>query len=106
MHGSAGCASFVVRRILLWPENEKGAISITNADLARLDDGEFLNDVIINFKLKRLFKGEYRAFAVFGLSITSIFNALFIDLPPGKKERIFKLEKDTQLCNPSHQNTT
>lgn len=34
------------------PSPAKGGISVTNEDLHCLNDGEFLNDVIIDFYLK------------------------------------------------------
>ena len=40
--------------ILVYPPKAKGAITITRADMARLEPNEFLNDVIINFYLKYL----------------------------------------------------
>jgi len=36
------------------PPPAKGGISVTNEDLHCLNDGEFLNDVIIDFYLKSL----------------------------------------------------
>ncbi|KAF8630950.1 hypothetical protein AX17_005306 [Amanita inopinata Kibby_2008] len=38
--------------ILVYPQGVPGAINITNADVSRLDPGEFLNDTIIEFGLK------------------------------------------------------
>ncbi|KAJ7600472.1 hypothetical protein C8J56DRAFT_910342 [Mycena floridula] len=38
--------------ILVYPPETPGAVPITNADLARLDPGEFLNDTLIEFGLK------------------------------------------------------
>lgn len=37
------------------PPPAKGGISVTNEDLHCLNDGEFLNDVIIDFYLKSVF---------------------------------------------------
>ncbi|KAJ3568744.1 hypothetical protein NP233_g5517 [Leucocoprinus birnbaumii] len=38
--------------ILVYPWNTPGAVNLTTGDLARLDEGEFLNDNIIEFGLK------------------------------------------------------
>ncbi|KAL0969390.1 hypothetical protein UPYG_G00226820 [Umbra pygmaea] len=44
-----------VKRLILYPPPPaKGGISVTNEDLHRLNEGEFLNDVIIDFYLKYL----------------------------------------------------
>ncbi|KAJ8270822.1 hypothetical protein GJAV_G00119680 [Gymnothorax javanicus] len=45
----------VVKLIVYPPPPAKGGISVTNEDLHCLNDGEFLNDVIIDFYLKYLF---------------------------------------------------
>ena len=43
----------VSRRLMVYPPPPaKGGISVTNEDLHCLNDGEFLNDVIIDFYLK------------------------------------------------------
>lgn len=34
------------------PEGGKGAVDVSAADLDRLEDGEFLNDTIIDFYIK------------------------------------------------------
>ncbi|KAG2009837.1 sentrin-specific protease, variant 2 [Coprinopsis cinerea AmutBmut pab1-1] len=38
--------------VLVYPFSAPGAVNITNADLARLEPGEFLNDTLIEFGLK------------------------------------------------------
>lgn len=38
--------------ILVYPHGVPGAVNITNADMGRLDPGEFLNDTLIEFGLK------------------------------------------------------
>ncbi|KAF8908964.1 hypothetical protein CPB84DRAFT_1843311 [Gymnopilus junonius] len=38
--------------ILVYPQGTPGAVNITNADLGRLEPGEFLNDTLIEFGLK------------------------------------------------------
>ncbi|XP_076129471.1 sentrin-specific protease 6 isoform X1 [Alosa pseudoharengus] len=45
----------VVKLMVYPPPPAKGGISVTNEDLHCLNDGEFLNDVIIDFYLKYLF---------------------------------------------------
>ncbi|XP_053501519.1 sentrin-specific protease 6 isoform X6 [Ictalurus furcatus] len=45
----------IVKLIVYPPPPAKGGISVTNEDLHCLNDGEFLNDVIIDFYLKYLF---------------------------------------------------
>ncbi|XP_048841058.1 sentrin-specific protease 6 isoform X2 [Brienomyrus brachyistius] len=45
----------VVKLMVYPPAPAKGGISVTNEDLHCLSDGEFLNDVIIDFYLKYLF---------------------------------------------------
>uniref|UniRef100_A0AAY4CMD5 Ubiquitin-like protease family profile domain-containing protein n=1 Tax=Denticeps clupeoides TaxID=299321 RepID=A0AAY4CMD5_9TELE len=45
----------VVKLMVYPPPPAKGGISVTNEDLHCLSDGEFLNDVIIDFYLKYLF---------------------------------------------------
>lgn len=45
----------VIKLIVYPPPPAKGGISVTNEDLHCLNDGEFLNDVIIDFYLKYLF---------------------------------------------------
>jgi Ulp1 family protease len=37
---------------LVFPPESQGAVSITTADLKRLQPGEFLNDTLIEFGLK------------------------------------------------------
>jgi Ulp1 family protease len=39
-------------RILVYPPSGTGAINITQGDLNRLEDGEYLNDTLIEFGLK------------------------------------------------------
>jgi hypothetical protein len=41
-----------VKYILVYPENEKGSVSITPQDFNRLEPGEYLNDVLIDFFIK------------------------------------------------------
>jgi sentrin-specific protease 6 len=43
---------FYYRLIVYPPPPAKGGISVTNEDLHCLSEGEFLNDVIIDFYLK------------------------------------------------------
>ena len=43
---------FHFRLIVYPPPPAKGGISVTNEDLHCLNEGEFLNDVIIDFYLK------------------------------------------------------
>lgn len=43
---------FCFRLIVYPPPPAKGGISVTNEDLHCLNEGEFLNDVIIDFYLK------------------------------------------------------
>ncbi|XP_026881859.1 sentrin-specific protease 6 isoform X3 [Electrophorus electricus] len=50
----------VVKLIVYPPPPAKGGISVTNEDLHCLNDGEFLNDVIIDFYLKYLFMEKLR----------------------------------------------
>ncbi|XP_036438246.1 sentrin-specific protease 6 isoform X1 [Colossoma macropomum] len=45
----------VIKLMMYPPPPAKGGISVTNEDLHCLNDGEFLNDVIIDFYLKYLF---------------------------------------------------
>ncbi|XP_034158023.2 sentrin-specific protease 6 isoform X4 [Pangasianodon hypophthalmus] len=45
----------IIKLIVYPPPPAKGGISVTNEDLHCLNDGEFLNDVIIDFYLKYLF---------------------------------------------------
>ncbi|XP_066532913.1 sentrin-specific protease 6 isoform X2 [Hoplias malabaricus] len=45
----------VIKLMVYPPPPAKGGISVTNEDLHCLNDGEFLNDVIIDFYLKYLF---------------------------------------------------
>ncbi|XP_067239647.1 sentrin-specific protease 6 isoform X1 [Chanodichthys erythropterus] len=45
----------IVKLLVYPPPPAKGGISVTNEDLHCLNDGEFLNDVIIDFYLKYLF---------------------------------------------------
>ncbi|XP_059355128.1 sentrin-specific protease 6-like isoform X1 [Carassius carassius] len=45
----------VIKLLVYPPPPAKGGISVTNEDLHCLNDGEFLNDVIIDFYLKYLF---------------------------------------------------
>ncbi|XP_051510665.1 sentrin-specific protease 6 isoform X3 [Myxocyprinus asiaticus] len=45
----------IVKLMVYPPPPAKGGISVTNEDLHCLNDGEFLNDVIIDFYLKYLF---------------------------------------------------
>ncbi|KAF7694379.1 sentrin-specific protease 6 isoform X3 [Silurus meridionalis] len=45
----------IIKLIVYPPPPGKGGISVTNEDLHCLNDGEFLNDVIIDFYLKYLF---------------------------------------------------
>ncbi|XP_062236282.1 sentrin-specific protease 7b isoform X2 [Platichthys flesus] len=52
---SSGQQQLPVRLIQYPPPPCKGRISVTREDLARLNAGEFLNDVIIDFYLKFLF---------------------------------------------------
>ncbi|XP_068164998.1 sentrin-specific protease 7b isoform X2 [Antennarius striatus] len=52
---SSGLQRFPIRLIQYPAPPCKGRISVTKEDLACLDDGEFLNDVIIDFYLKYLF---------------------------------------------------
>ncbi|PFH53908.1 hypothetical protein AMATHDRAFT_44951 [Amanita thiersii Skay4041] len=49
--------------ILVYPQGVPGAINITNADVKRLEPGEFLNDTVIEFGLKfpRLWLKELEA---------------------------------------------
>lgn len=42
-------------RILTYPQGVPGAVNITNGDLARLKPGEYLNDTLIEFGLKRVY---------------------------------------------------
>ena len=41
--------------ILVYPQGVPGAVNITNGDLARLKPGEYLNDTLIEFGLKRVY---------------------------------------------------
>ncbi|TFK73611.1 cysteine proteinase [Pluteus cervinus] len=43
--------------ILVYPQGTTGAVNLTNGDLRRLEPGEFLNDTLIEFGLKRWLKG-------------------------------------------------
>lgn len=52
-HLSCDCC-FFCRLLVYPPPPAKGGISVTNEDLHCLNDGEFLNDVIIDFYLKSL----------------------------------------------------
>ncbi|XP_050960447.1 sentrin-specific protease 6 isoform X3 [Labeo rohita] len=45
----------IIKLLVYPPPPAKGGISVTNEDLHCLNDGEFLNDVIIDFYLKYLF---------------------------------------------------
>jgi Ulp1 family protease len=38
--------------MVVYPHEGVGAVSITQGDFARLDEGEFLNDTLIEFGLK------------------------------------------------------
>jgi Ulp1 family protease len=40
--------------ILTYPWSETGGVTITVGDLDRLDEGEFLNDTLLEFGLKRI----------------------------------------------------
>eukprot|EP00035_Acanthoeca_spectabilis_P009484 m.167931 g.167931 ORF g.167931 m.167931 type:complete len:993 (-) comp14738_c0_seq7:91-3069(-) len=52
-------AEDAAKAVLTWPSpGEKGAVTITNGDVDRLEEGEFLNDVIVNFFLMYLHKKE------------------------------------------------
>ena len=44
-----------MRSILVYPQGVPGAVNITNGDLARLKPGEYLNDTLIEFGLKRVY---------------------------------------------------
>lgn len=50
--GSSRCHAPPPRLMVYPPPPAKGGISVTNEDLHCLNDGEFLNDVIIDFYLK------------------------------------------------------
>ena len=40
------------RRVLVYPPSGTGAVNITRGDLKRLDNGQYLNDTLIEFGLK------------------------------------------------------
>lgn len=48
-------SSLCCRLMVYPPPPAKGGITVTNEDLHCLNDGEFLNDVIIDFYLKYVF---------------------------------------------------
>ena len=39
-------------RVLVYPPSGTGAVNITRGDLKRLDNGQYLNDTLIEFGLK------------------------------------------------------
>ena len=47
-------SSHLFGRILVWPKDAVGALTIRSGDVERLSDGTFLNDIIINFYLRYL----------------------------------------------------
>ena len=49
------CIVFFFRLLTFPPPPATGGIAITNEDLFCLNDGEFLNDVIIDFYLKLVY---------------------------------------------------
>ncbi|XP_076872471.1 sentrin-specific protease 6 isoform X2 [Brachyhypopomus gauderio] len=63
----------VVKLIVYPPPPAKGGISVTNEDLHCLNDGEFLNDVIIDFYLKYLFMEKLRKEDAFRSHVFSSF---------------------------------
>lgn len=53
--------TYIIFSILVYPHGVPGAVNITNADMGRLDPGEFLNDTLIEFGLKWVHSSEFEA---------------------------------------------
>ena len=47
-------------RLLVYPPTGTGAVNITRGDLKRLDDGQYLNDTLIEFGLKYVLMHVHR----------------------------------------------
>lgn len=44
--------TYCLHSVLVYPLTGTGAVNLTNADIKRLDQGQYLNDTLIEFALK------------------------------------------------------
>ncbi|EJF56667.1 hypothetical protein BD309DRAFT_865405, partial [Dichomitus squalens] len=74
--------------LLVYPQTGTGAVNITRADLKRLDDGQYLNDTIIEFGLKLWMENLRQKLPELADQV-HVFNSFFYKKLSSKKECVF-----------------
>ncbi|EIW51534.1 uncharacterized protein TRAVEDRAFT_137200, partial [Trametes versicolor FP-101664 SS1] len=71
--------------VLVYPPSGTGAVNITRGDLKRLDNGQYLNDTLIEFGLK-VWLHELQQVQPELAEQVHVFNSFFFKKLNGKKE--------------------